>query len=43
MVATVVMFYYAIKLTAMNKTMAGLKKGVTVRESKNVYRCKCIR
>ena len=29
----IIMFYYAIKLTAMNKTMASLKKRVTIRES----------
>jgi len=33
MVAIIIMFYYGIKLTATNKTTAGLKKGVTMRES----------
>ena len=29
----IIMFYYAIKLTVTNKTMASLKKRVTIRES----------
>jgi len=33
MVAITILFYYPIKSTATNKTMAGLKKRVTIRES----------
>ena len=33
MVAIIIMFYYAIKLKATNKTTAGLQKRVTIRES----------